>query len=314
MKQLIAIFIFTFCITTAKADYGYLHLCEMLKKADYGAIGTIIKIDRNYFYLKVDKYLLNELNRDTLPIVKYENWSCGRRYAEYKVGQKEIVFFRKSNYVINDHELLGYGGGNEYELLIVGDSIEYQSSYGYVKKYGLNIFLNAISDYYKLFKNKNENRATPSESEKISFLKISPLHKKLIECEINSQEKEYRTPQKNKNNKLGLTPAIHFPHQKRDTIQYRYLRDAAPSVAVYLNNKLIEEYSEYRLLSYEYQIISNFKTETFKVKSEYGTRDFQDRLRALKHGDRITVSNIYALSPDKKLIQLKATSVIISVD
>lgn len=314
MKELMTIIIFTFFISSAKADYGYLRLCEMIKKADFGVVGTIIKIDRNYFYLKVDRFLLNELNKDTLPIVKYESWNCGRRFVEYKVGQKEVVFFRKSNYLIDDHELLGYGGGNEYEMLIEGDSIQYQNSYGHVISYNLKSFLDAVSDYYKLFKNKNDNRSTISKSDKISFLNKSPLHKQLIECEINSQEKGNRTPQKKKNYKVNSTPTIHFPYQKRDTIHYRHLRDAVPKVAYYLDDQKVDENSEFKLLSYEYQIISNNKTETFQVKSEYGTREFQDRLRHLKPGDRITVSNIYALTPEKKLIRVQTKSVIVSTD
>lgn len=314
MKALLAILLFTFNVFMAKADYGYLRLCEMIQKADYGVVGTIIKIDINYFYLKVDSFILNEFIKDTLPIVKYENWNCGRRFAEYKVGQKEVVFFRKSNYIIDDYELLGYGGGNEYEMLIEDDSIQYQSNYGHVISYNLNVFLNAVSDYNKLFKNKNEHRSTISQRDKISFIKKSTLHKKLIECEVHFQNQDYKTLVNNKGIRKGSEPILHFPNQKGDTMHYRFTKDAVPRVSYYLKGKIVDQSSEFKLLSYEYQIISNNKIETFKVKSEYGTREFRDRLKYLKTGDRITVSNIYALSPEKKLIRVHTKSVIVSTD
>lgn len=174
MKHYITLLALSFCITTVRADYGYMNLCEMVQKADYGALGTIVKIDKNYFYLKVDKYVLNNLEIDTLPIIKFESWACAKRFSEYKVGQKEIVFFRKSNYVIDDFELIGYGGGDEYELPIFNDTIKYQSSYGKLDSYSLNNFLIAINDYDKLTENI---RGTSKE---ISTKDIDAFTKKII--------------------------------------------------------------------------------------------------------------------------------------
>ncbi|MEQ1733460.1 MAG: hypothetical protein ABL940_07290, partial [Bacteroidia bacterium] len=102
-------------------------LSELLCKADYGAIGNIVKLDNNYFYLKVEQYVLNELSIDTLVIKRFENWTCRYRKESYKLGQKELVFFKKSNYVVKEFEFLGYGAGDEYELPIINDTVKYRT-------------------------------------------------------------------------------------------------------------------------------------------------------------------------------------------
>jgi hypothetical protein len=389
MKYFIIFLVFSFFISSAKADYGYINLCEMVQKADYGAIGTIVKIDKKYFYLKVDKYILNNLETDTLPIVKFENWACAKRYADYKIGQKEIVFFRKSNYVINDYELLGYGGGDEYELPIFNDTIKYQSSYGKLDSYSLDAFLFAIKDYDKLTQNIRGTSKEINPKDIDAFNQKSILHKLLINCKGFKQAKDFKIPQKgiimnlernylyeDYENKIYVsnltndsiymtvddaevwkegeyfvvkpksgwtrrwlnvystkakdehdvllnqifevielpTPTIYFGHSTSDTINFSYYRDAVPTVGYYLDDLHKDEYLEYKLLSYEYQITSNNISETFKIKSEFGTKEFQDRIRILKPGDRITMNNIFVLYPNNSVKQIKNRTVIIKIE
>ena len=383
IKRFITLIVFSFCITTARADYG-LSLCQMIQKADYGALGTIIKVDKNYFYLKVDKYVLSNLETDTLPIVKFENWPCAKRYAEYKVGQKEIVFFRKSNYVIDDYELVGYGGGDEYELPILNDTIKYQSEYGKLESYNLNNFLIAIKDYDKLTENIRGTSKEIKQKDFDALSKKSELHRLLINCRVDKQVKEFEIPDKgiimnlernylyedyeNKifvgtktNDSIYMTvddadvwkegayfvvkprsgwtrrwlnvysinakdehdvllnqifevielpiPTIYFGHSIKDTINYSYYRDAIPTVGYYLDDLHKDEYLEYKLLNYDYQIISNNNTETFKNKSEFGTKEFQDRIKNLKEGDKITLNNIYVLYPNKCVKKINSKTV-----
>ncbi|MGG9963119.1 hypothetical protein [Ferruginibacter sp. SUN106] len=184
----------TIIFSSARADYGYMKLPELVCNADYGAVGTIVKIDKNYFYLKVDEYVLNRLDSDTLPISKFEDWPCGKRFDKYKVGQKEMVFFRKSNYVIDDYELLGYGGGDEFELPIFRDTIKYQSNYGKLESYRLSEFLIAIKDYATLAAGVKGTSKPLNKSEQIEFAKKSALHKLLIEWKTYSKQKDFEIP------------------------------------------------------------------------------------------------------------------------
>ncbi len=389
MKFYITLIVFCFYSLTAKADYGYLSLCEMIQNADYGALGTIVKIDKNYFYLKVDRYILSNLKSDTLPIVKFESWACAKRYAEYEVGQKEIVFFRKSNYVIDDYELIGYGGGDEYELPIFNDTIKYQSSYGKLESYNLGNFINTIKDYDKLTEKIRGTSKEISPNNIKTFAQKSALHKLVIKCKGSKQPKDFEIPDKGiimnlernylyeeYENKIFIsnltrdsiymtvddaevwkegtyfivkpksgwtsrwlnvystkakdehdvllnqifevielpTPTIYFGNSIKDTIVFSYYRDAVPTVGYYLDDLHKDEYLEYKLLSYEYQITSSNKTETFKVKSEYGTKEFQERIRHLKPGDKIFMSNIFVLYPNNSVKKIKDKTVVIKTE
>jgi len=171
-------------------------LSTLVCEADYAVIGTIVKLDKSYFYLKVDKYLVNNLESDTLKIQKFEDWDCGKRYNKYEIGQKELVFFRKSNYVIDDYDLLGYGGGGEFELPIRSDSIFYNYAYGKQRSFLLNDFLNALKDFDTLKQNLKGTSKTISKEEQSIFSKKSELHKLFIECKTRNYDKEIVIPSK----------------------------------------------------------------------------------------------------------------------
>jgi hypothetical protein len=191
-------FLFILYITSncfqAKADYRYLSLSTLVCDVDYGAIGTIVAIDNSYFYLKVQEYLINKLEFDTLKIQKFENWTCGTRYDEYKIGQRELVFFRKSNYVISDYELLGYGGGGEFELPIHNDSIYYKFSYNKLQPYKLDDFIDAIKDLDNLRQKTKKTTIGISKEEQQSFAAQSVLHKLFIECKSYQNENKFEIP------------------------------------------------------------------------------------------------------------------------
>jgi len=141
MRYLLILIISVTFVLTARADYSYMRLSNLVCQADYAAKGTIVGLDRNYFYLDVEEYLLDTLEFDTLKIQRFENWNCGTRYRAYEIGQTELVFFRKSNYVIEAYDLLGYGAGGEFELRIKNDSIFYNYAYGKLKPYELSHFV-----------------------------------------------------------------------------------------------------------------------------------------------------------------------------
>jgi hypothetical protein len=156
--------------------------------ADYGAIGTIVHLDENYFYLKVEKFVTDSLGVDTLKIQRFEDWGCGRRYDVYEIGQREFVFFKKSNYIIEDYELVGYGSGCEFELPIRNDSIYYRYSFSGLRPYYLPNFIQAVSDLGQLKKRTQNNLTSVSSREQQLFAAKSQLHKLFIECSIYTYE------------------------------------------------------------------------------------------------------------------------------
>lgn len=194
MKQIIILTILLSLGLRAKADYGYMSLSTIVCEADYGAVGTIVKLDKSYFYLKVEKYVLNLLAFDTLKIQRFEDWACGHRYDKYELGQKELVFFRKSNYVIDDYDFLGYGGAAEFELPIKADSIFYNYSYGKLKPYSLNAFLYTLNDYNLLKQKTNETSQPILKKEQTLFSSKSELHKLFIECKKRDYKADIEVP------------------------------------------------------------------------------------------------------------------------
>ena len=106
-------------------------------------------------------------------------------------------------------------------------------------------------------------------------------------------------------------PDIYFGNSIEDTIFYRYYRDIIPTLGYYLDYMHKDENLVYKFLSYDYEIISGNERVKFNVKSEYGTKEFHDRLKKIKSGDIINISNAFVLFPNKKVKQIKNKTVII---
>ncbi|MBL7712344.1 MAG: hypothetical protein JNL13_07775 [Chitinophagaceae bacterium] len=363
---------------TARADYGYMSLSELVCIADYAATGTIVRLDQNYFYFKVERYILNKLEQDTLKIQRFESWSCGKRHAAYTTGQKELIFFRKSNYVIDDYELLGYGGGGEFELPILKDSIFYHSSYGTLQPFVLNDFLRALKDFDQVRQRTKETSIPISKEAQALFAAKSALHQLFIECKPYRKEVTFDIPAEgyminlesnflyqDYENKV-LIPNLHqdsiflsiedagvwrqdqyFVVKPKDGWTRRWLnvyaahdtgrtrvlfsqlfevielpepriyfgmyysdslytrRRSMPTVACYLDDMHTNEYLQYKLLSYTYEIHSGDQTESYLVKSESGTHQLRERAKRLKTGDQVSIKNAFVLYPNGTVKKIK---------
>jgi hypothetical protein len=175
MKTLLAFLLCLLLCIKAKADYGYRHLGEVVEKADYALVGTIVKLDINYFWLRVDSVLFGDIQGDTIPVMRFTDWGCAKRFAEYGIGQREIVFIRKSNHEIDKFEYVASAGADEFELPIIADSIvSYQYAYGQLKDFQLNEMAAAVRDY------KNAYTQSPAQKIDVSaFAKKSETHKYL---------------------------------------------------------------------------------------------------------------------------------------
>lgn len=133
-----------------RADYGYRSLSEVIEEADYCVVGTIVKLDMNYYYVKVESVVFGELAADTIPVIRFEDWNCAKRYGAYEVGQKEIVFTKRSNYELEEFDYNMIGGGSENELVIIGDSVaryKFGYNHNHYSELPLTDLINAIRDY-----------------------------------------------------------------------------------------------------------------------------------------------------------------------
>jgi hypothetical protein len=156
MRTRIVIILFVFFSLAAKADYTYMPLSLLVAKAENCVIGTIVDLDINYFYLSKEKVIFGEADTGVIKILRFESWNCGRRYDEYKVGQREIVFFHKSNNEIAEFDYIGYGMGGEFELAIESDtSVKYQYRYNAFEHFNLNDFIQAIKDFKQVCESVN---------------------------------------------------------------------------------------------------------------------------------------------------------------
>jgi hypothetical protein len=191
MKTLMILTLAILLAVSSRADYGAYQLSHLIASADFAAIGKIVKVDKNYFYFQVKEYILNSLKLDTIAILKFEDWACAQRYQAYKVGQIELVFFQKSNYALDDYEILGYGAGDEFELPIFGDSIMYQGKFPRKQMYTYSSIVQVIKDYNKLLEPIRGTSKLIPESEKLSFSGKSNLHSQIIEYYTSYTSRDY---------------------------------------------------------------------------------------------------------------------------
>lgn len=353
-------------------------LSSLVCEADYAAVGKIVQLDESYFYLEVKEYVLGQLDLDTLKIQKFGNWPCGRRYYEYEIGQQELVFFRKSNYVIDNYDLLGYGAGGEFELPIKNDSIYYNYRYGKLKPYGLTVFLKALQDFGQIKADSKSNSKALTEEDKLLFASKSKLHKEFIECRIRTRAETLKAPTngylanlekpflyQDYDNKVfafgfdidsvelyvddaivrkqngyfvvkpkdGWTrrwlniyskrdtsrsnvlynqifeiielpePRLYFGGYLKDTLYYG--SDAIPKVAHYLDYMHKDDNLKYEILSFTLTVASGGKFSKFEIKSSNGTPELRTRLRKLKDGDKISLTNIFVLYPNNSVKQIE---------
>lgn len=177
IKKRLIFWILVLMTTIAKADYGYMSLSRTILKAENCVVGEIVDLDLDFFYFRVDSLVFGEIESDTLKVIRFNDWNCGRRYAEYKIGQKEVLYYNKTNHLIEDYELYGYGGGCEYEQAIVSDSIvSFQFRFNRFKEYKLNDYVQAVKEYKAL-----SLRGYPLTDEEVERFRIkSAVHEQLI--------------------------------------------------------------------------------------------------------------------------------------
>lgn len=367
---------FVFFHSDLLAGYSYLKLSQVIILSDHCAMGTIVKLDQDYFYLKVERYVFTTLPYDTLKIRRFQDWSCGQRIDPYVVGQRELVFFSKSNEKINEFDFLLTGGGGESELQIRNDSACYQRWFGLTEQYSLSALLEVLCDAlsYKV----QQQGKLPSENQELlrKFQSKSPLHFQLITGEkfdwtrepdirdgteifslelqilfrntpnrvyikgdnilllsMNDGEIEKKdgyylvTPYSEddleylsvyRNASEGLGPGeFRKPFAILDLPEPRLIMDNAGTDSLvnyppsYLkaehiwHDALSDGAYPYKILAYTISIQSDTSSFTRRLASAYFTPEVIDRMRQLKDGDLISVTDVLVLYPDETVHHLK---------
>ncbi len=120
LKSLFLTLLF-FCTFAAKADYSTIYLPELINRSDIIVYGTVVHVGEKFFTIKIEGIVKGDYKDSTIIVRKFEEWTCGFRFQEYKVGQREFAFIYKG---ING----GYGTpglGNEGEVPIFNNKVYY---------------------------------------------------------------------------------------------------------------------------------------------------------------------------------------------
>lgn len=91
-------------------------LHQLIYGADKIVYGTVVCMDATSFEVACEK----TINHDdqTIRVRKFTKWNCGKRWADYELGQRSIFFLR-----LREDEYDSGGGGNEGELPIHDGSV-----------------------------------------------------------------------------------------------------------------------------------------------------------------------------------------------
>ncbi|RYE26508.1 MAG: hypothetical protein EOP51_00125 [Sphingobacteriales bacterium] len=297
----------------AHADYGYMPLSYLITQVNYGVAGTIVKLDNNYFYLRVDSTILGKIDEDTIPIIRFKDWNCGRRYTAYKVGQQEIVFFNKTNNDIPEFDYKGVGGGCEFELTVGRDSIAYHCSYGGYIRYPRSGFANVVKEYKQFIDSfQVKSRKLDSNSWR-KFSARSALHKKLNENNplLWPNYREFDQREEKSKKMLGKIPepTIYIDGIKGDSVSISYIKHIRLELKHDLGGYLIDEHLKYKVLRFDVDVIHNGTTKTMTSKNEYGNEDMNTLVRLVEPGDRVRYYNILCKYPDGKIVAVKEKTV-----
>jgi hypothetical protein len=117
----IRLLILTLCLSslTARASYNSIPLLKLICAADVIALGEITALDSSTFTFSIKKSLFDDLTEIT--VAQFTDWECAKRWTDYEIGQKILLFAVK----LNDHSDIyrPLGSGNEGELPVFEDNV-----------------------------------------------------------------------------------------------------------------------------------------------------------------------------------------------
>ena len=125
IQKVLILLHFIFASIVCKADYDALTASQLIEKSDLIAECKIIDVSDGYFEIILIDIIKGNSDQKHLTVVRFQNWTCASRWANYKIGQSELIFLKKDGFHNFWHTL---GAGNEGEMGICGDSLYYKEA------------------------------------------------------------------------------------------------------------------------------------------------------------------------------------------
>jgi hypothetical protein len=76
-------------------DYNRLEIHELFAFADNIVLGSISSLEEETFVLAVEEWIVGEPGGPTMRLKRFVDWTCATRWAEYRVGQRVLLFVRE---------------------------------------------------------------------------------------------------------------------------------------------------------------------------------------------------------------------------
>jgi hypothetical protein len=115
------------------SSYRATLLWELIEKSEIIVLGEIVEVNDSNFKVIILERLKSASLVDTLTILKFQEWTCASRYANYSVGQRGVYFL---NYRKNCYETMGEA--NEGEKVVLGN-------YVYIREYNPSTIFETVN-------------------------------------------------------------------------------------------------------------------------------------------------------------------------
>ncbi len=169
---------------TASAIYDIIPLRTEIDLSQNCVVGEIVKLDEDFVWLNVKQRIFGEIKSGTIAVRRFYNWTCASRSVEYRVGQKEVIFFSKTNNLINEFEYIGIGAGDEFELPLLDESTVSLAHFAYgghgQGTLKLADLIGGITDYRRFLHIAPDLYIEELELQLHMFLQKSPVHEILF--------------------------------------------------------------------------------------------------------------------------------------
>ena len=95
---------------------------DMVIKTDLAVLGKIVEVGEQTFIVQVEIVLAGELPTEAeatrqLEVIRFGNWACASRWAEYAVGQEVVLFLAKRTGETGGYWIMSGGGEGEMPIL-----------------------------------------------------------------------------------------------------------------------------------------------------------------------------------------------------
>lgn len=110
-------------------SYRYWSLGELIAKSEAVVFGEIIDLNDDFVFIKPKTIVAGNVVDSVIKLHRFHTWHCGKRKYDYKIGLEELIFVRRSNYILDKHDYLGYGAGGENELVLKGNEFSFLTGF-----------------------------------------------------------------------------------------------------------------------------------------------------------------------------------------